>query len=188
MTTLNNKQGQIPQTGRNHRINCNVVTSSYLSCEYMGFKVHKEMTTMSVRCINLMSLLPKTLQSCGPLTKTEKHQRHLSERCIWGREVEFSFGPSQSILVESGQYVVSAQGFGLGHQLLLSQRPVKHIQDLCSKHRGPPQDLHVLLQGKRARGCLTSLDQLCLSVSSTYPGGTSTVETIWQLWGKKNLI
>lgn len=106
------------------------------------------------------------------LTKTEKNQRHLCECCIWGGEVEFSFGPSQSVQVEPGQYIVPAQGFRLGHQFLLSQRAVKHIQDLCSKHRGPPQDLHVLLQGIWVRECLTSSDQLCLGVSSLYPGGT----------------
>lgn len=98
------------------------------------------------------------------LTKTEKHQRHLGERCIRRREVEFSFGPSQSVLVESGQYVVSAQGFGLGHQLLLRQRPVKHIQDLCSEHRGPSQDLHVLLQGGSGSESVWPLRISCISV------------------------
>lgn len=82
------------------------------------------------------------------LTKTEKHHRHFSQRCVWGRKIEFSFRPSQPVLVEPRQDVVSAQRLRLGHQLLLGQWSVKHIQDLCSKHWRPAQDLHVLMQGE----------------------------------------
>lgn len=108
----------------------------------------------------------------GFLTETEKHQGHLRECCVGRRQVEFTFGPPQAVLVESGQDVVSAQGFGLGHQLLLCQRSIEHIQDLCSKHRGLPQDLHVLLPGGSGSKSVCDLFGSAVSQHVFIPGGT----------------
>lgn len=81
------------------------------------------------------------------LTQTEKHHGRFGERRVRRREVELGLGPTQAALVEPGQDVVPAQGLGMGHQLLLGQRAVKYVQDLCSEDGGPTQDFHVLLRG-----------------------------------------
>lgn len=110
----------------------------------MGLKVQKKTQT---RALQSHKLSVRRTEVWVSLTETEQNQRDLGERCVGRREVEFRLGPSQSVLVDPGQNVVPAQSFGLGHQLLLCQRPVEHVQDLRSKHRGPPQDVHVLPQG-----------------------------------------
>lgn len=81
------------------------------------------------------------------LTQTEKNHGHFGECRGRRREVELRLGPTQPVLVEPGQDVVPAQGLGMGHQLLLGQRAVEHVQDLCSEDGGPTQDFHVLLRG-----------------------------------------
>lgn len=81
------------------------------------------------------------------LTQTEQDHGRLGKRRARRREVELWLGPPEAVLVEPGQDVVPAKGFGVGHQLLLCQRAVKHIQDLCGEDGGPTQDFHVLLLG-----------------------------------------
>lgn len=81
------------------------------------------------------------------LTQTQKNHGRFGECRVRRREVELGLGPSQPALVEPGQDVVPTQGLGMGHQLLLGQRAVEYVQDLCSEDGGPTQDFHVLRRG-----------------------------------------
>lgn len=71
------------------------------------------------------------------LTQTEKNHGRFSDCRVRRRKVDLGLGPTQPALVEPGHDVVPAQGLGMGHQLLLGQRAVKYVQDLCSEDGGP---------------------------------------------------
>lgn len=106
------------------------------------------------------------------LTQTQKHHGRFGERRVRWREVELGLGPTQPALVEPGQDVVPAQGLGMGHQLLLGQRAVEYVQDLCSEDGGPTQDFHVLLRGIWVkRGADLWVSSVCFFFGFFYPRG-----------------
>ncbi len=73
------------------------------------------------------------------LTQPQQHRRDLPQSPTWCSQSVFRLRPAYPGTVQPGMDVVPAQCFGLGHQLLVGGRAVKHFG---RKHRGAAQHLH----------------------------------------------
>ncbi len=81
-------------------------------------------------------------------TQPQQNRRNLSHRPTWWIQSVLGFRPAYPGSVQPGVNIVPAQRFGLGHQLLVCGRAVKHFS---RKHRGAAQHLHahVIRRGLR---------------------------------------
>ncbi|TNN28659.1 hypothetical protein EYF80_061194 [Liparis tanakae] len=78
-------------------------------------------------------------QTIQKLTQPQQDRRYLCQRAAGCSPPVVGLRPADPGAVEPGVNVVPAESFGLGHQLLVGGRAVKH---LGREHRGAAQHLH----------------------------------------------